>query len=134
MTFNGSIPQPGDFLSTSQGDLLANMQFLADTSTRSGITNGISVGGYYDLPNGLTIQYFRVTGSLSIVDGTTIPFLVAFDQAPIYIGMQGVTNTSSDTALWVNPNNITSSSFSIRTGTSKEWTSGIFVLAIGLTA
>jgi hypothetical protein len=126
MTFLNNIPQPTDFLSSAQADLLANNQFLGDTTTRSGVTSGISTGGYYKLPNGLYIQYFKTT---SVANNSSVPFLTAFPNAVISIHLQAITGSTSTDALYVASGTVTTSQFDI--SASRTWNQGIYVLAIG---
>lgn len=60
MSFLPNIPQPGDNISVSQGNILSNFQYL-------GTTTGNTTSGYYKLPNGLIIQW----GQTSISGATS---------------------------------------------------------------
>ena len=126
MVYTNNIPQPGDNISTSQAQILGNFQFLADTSTRSGIVNGDSSGGYYTLPNGLIIQYFHVA---SVADNDTVDFLTTFTTSVIGIWIQGITGDTSTRSLYVVPGSVTTSDFEI--GASTSFGNGAYVLAIG---
>lgn len=126
MVYTNNIPQPSDNISTSQAQILGNFQFLADTSTRSGIVQGISSGGYYTLPNGLIIQYFLVS---SVADNDTVDFLASFTTAVIGIWIQGITGSTDERSLYVVPGSVTLSDFEI--GASATFGNGAYVLAIG---
>lgn len=72
MTFNANIPQSTDLISNSQSDLLANNQFLGSVA-------GNATNGFYNLPNGLILQWGVSTGNTS---GTkTVSFNVPYTTA-----------------------------------------------------
>lgn len=50
MAYTTNIPQASDKISTSQAQILANFQFLGDTT-------GNAIPGYYIFPNGLKMQW-----------------------------------------------------------------------------
>lgn len=128
MTFNANIPQSTDLISNSQADLLANNQFLGDTT-------GAVANGYYNLPNGLIIQWGSATVSNGS-SGTKISFNVPFATAVYSIQMTIQKNTStgqggSARSVFVNPGSETTTAFTAKL-VSGDATNPVYWFAIGL--
>ncbi len=134
MAFNPNIPQASDDISVSQGNILSNFQFLGNTTTLEGIaiTNGtsgnISTGGSYTLPNGLIVQYAKVTGSPSLMDNTLISFITTFPNACMSVVFSPFSG-QADIVTGIATANFSTSQFQIRTTTSLA--SGAYYIAIG---
>ena len=73
MTFNAAIPAGSDNVSTSQGVLLSNNQFLANT------TGNVVDPGFYKLPNGIIIQWgnFQITSNGNKSENYAVAFTTA---------------------------------------------------------
>ncbi len=128
MTFNANIPQPTDLISNSQSDLLANNQFLGNTT-------GAVANGYYKLPNGLIIQWGSATVSNGS-PGTSISFNTPFATAVYSIQMTIQKNTStgqggSARSAFVNPGSETTTAFTAKL-VSGDATNPVYWFAIGL--
>lgn len=135
MAYTNNIPNANDNISTSQGQIKGNFQFLADTTTLSGQTatssdGVVSTGGYYRLPNGLIIQYFQTN---SLMDNKKVQFLTNFTSPSTVYSIQctPVVNNSSAGSVSIDDSSsgIIASRFVARC--SKTFSDGIFVIAIG---
>lgn len=136
MPFISTIPNANDNISTSQGQLRTNNLFLGDTSTRSaiavvnGTSGNISTGGYYQLPNGLYIQYAKVTQpGPGVVDNTLISFITAFPNAVLSVILQPITGNTPANSCNVSSSGLTTTQFLMRSSTT--FGSGIYYFAIG---
>lgn len=88
MTYNKDIPQSSDFLSNSQGDLLANFQAIDSSTTGPTTTNTAT----YGTGSGLSVDHFSMNTSTSAWVG--MHFMLDFP----------VVQTSDPTALSGNNN------------------------------
>lgn len=135
MPFISTIPNANDNISTSQGQLRGNNLFLGDTSTRSaivvvnGTSGNVSTGGYYQLPNGLYIQYAKVTNGVGVLDNTLISFITAFPNQTLSLILQPITGNTAANACNVSSSGLTTSEFKMRSSTT--FASGIYYFAIG---
>jgi hypothetical protein len=93
MTFYPNAPAPTDNVSTSQGQLQSNNQFLSSTAGNSVITTGDPTG-YYHLPNGLIIQWGAKTNQSSTTT-RTVTFPVAYSADPYSINVTPQRDTAS---------------------------------------
>lgn len=136
MAYTNNIPNPNDNISTSQGQIKGNFQFLADTTTLQGIViiNGssgnVSTGGYYKFPNGLYLQYAKVTkgANPTVADGTEISFIVPFPNLCISVVINPFTGANGVSA---NPDSsgLTTAEFLLQS--SINLPSGLFFIALG---
>jgi len=113
MTFNASIPQSTDNISTSQGQLLTNNQFLGSTAGRT-------ANGFYIMPNGLIFNWGLANVSNGS-SGTDITFNQAYTNSANVFNIQLtiVKNTStgqggSTRSIFVNPGSITTTKFTAK--------------------
>lgn len=66
MTWNNTQPSPTQLVSQGQGTILNNMQFL-------GSTTGNAANGYYKLPNGLILNWGRISVTTSGTKSQSYP-------------------------------------------------------------
>src|SRR3990167_975251 len=88
VVWNSTQPLPGQNISSGQGTILNNFQFLGESA-------GNSANGYYKLPNGLILNW----GNISLVNttaGTIVTFAQAYVGVPYSIVLQLIKNTSTE--------------------------------------
>lgn len=98
MTFFPNAPAPSDNVSTSQGQLQSNNQFLGNTAGNSIIVTGDPVG-YYHFPNGILLQWGAKTNQ-SANPTRTVTFGVAFSGNPYSINVTPQRDTASPGATY----------------------------------
>ena len=138
MTFTTSQPSASQNISSGQASILGNFQYLGSTASLSGKTASITTGGntikasggWYNLPNGLIVQYAVVTATAgSLGNNAVIPFLTAWTSGVLSTQLTGISSGTSGQGLFVKPGTATTTQFQI--STSNTWSNGIYYLSIG---
>lgn len=85
MSYNPSIPQPGDNISVSQGQMLTNFSLL-DAVFTAGSTTGSTGGNIigYQLANGLIINFTTALVTFSSA-GTVYTFQTTYPYTTAYV-------------------------------------------------
>lgn len=90
MVYTTNIPQPADLISNSQAQILANFQFL-------GSTLGNLANGWYDLPNGTTLQWGESPNTINAGLSAELPFPKAYSGPGYIVVFTEIKNSSSST-------------------------------------
>jgi len=126
MVYTTNIPQSTDLISNSQAQILANFQFLGDTT-------GNAAAGYYKLPNGLIVNWGNVSFTTS---GTkTINYAQAYTTT-VYCVQFSLSFASSGSIVPVCIDSTTTpaslSSAKFRVNSAPPATGIIYMFAIGV--
>ena len=126
MTFTPNIPQATDLISNSQAQMLGNFQFLGNTT-------GNVVNGFYNLPNGLIMQWGQTTiaSATSRVISFNLPYTTAVYSIQVTrYAVRTSPPTDSPSGYFIQDTSITISGF--RIVNDDGIASGFFWFAIGL--
>lgn len=130
MTFDSSQPQPTQNISSGQATILNNFAFLASTTGRT--TNG-----YYDLPNGVTIQWGITGTTINAGLSAELPFNKAFSAAAYNVIITEIKNstTATNRVVLSTTSDFTTTGFKVEAvgGTTPNFPTRVSWIAIGRT-
>lgn len=127
MVYTTNIPQPNDRISDSQGQILANFQFL-------GSTLGNTANGFYKLPNGMILQWGKWLGAAAI-DGIATTFAAGFPGCLAFpnncfgVWLQPIKTSTVPHAFFLSAGSISTNGFTVSTDTT--WGNGYYMFTIG---
>lgn len=129
MAYQSNIPQAGDNISKSQGDILANFQYLGSTAGNT------SPKGFYTLPNGLIVNWGKTAipnmSSGQFTDTFSQPYSTTFFS--MVYSVQGPSSANAPVTCIDTAPGPSLTGFQIRFSSNNNAGSGnIFWIAIGI--